>query len=112
MPTTSTDGTGVARSGRPHVLVLNQYYWPGVEATGQLLSQLCAALADDFRVTVVTGMVPGARAGRTARDGVEIVRVHSTAFDRRRITLRAVNYLTYLGGSLVEALRAEPPDVI
>ena len=103
------DGAGARR---PHVLVLNQYYWPGVEATGQLLSQLCAALSDDFRVTVVTGMVPGADPGRTERDGVEIVRVRSTAFDRRRLALRAVNYLTYLGGSLVEALRADPPDVV
>jgi colanic acid biosynthesis glycosyl transferase WcaI len=97
---------------RPHVLVLNQYYWPGVEATGQLLSQLCGALAEDFRISVVTGMVSGASPGRTVRDGVEIVRVHSTAFDRRRLAMRAVNYLTYLGASLVEALRSEPPDVV
>jgi glycosyltransferase involved in cell wall biosynthesis len=103
---------GAVAKPRPHVLVLNQYYWPGVEATGQLLSQLCGALADDFRVTVVTGVVAGANAGRTTRDGVEIVRVRSTAFDRRRLGLRAVNYLTYLGASLVEALRAEPPDVV
>jgi glycosyltransferase involved in cell wall biosynthesis len=99
-------------SGRPRILVLNQYYWPGVEATGQLLSQLCEALTDDFEVTVITGMVPGAEAGTTRRDGVEIVRVSSTAFDRRQLTLRAVNYLTYLGQSLVEGLRAEPPDVV
>jgi glycosyltransferase involved in cell wall biosynthesis len=107
----TADGGEGARP-RPRVLVLNQYYWPGVEATGQLLSQLCAALAEDFRVTVVTGMVGGASPGRTTRDGVEIVRVRSTAFDRRRLALRAVNYLTYLGGSLVEAMRAEPPDVV
>jgi glycosyltransferase involved in cell wall biosynthesis len=100
------------RPHRPRVLVLNQYYWPGVEATGQLLSQLCSALADDFRVTVVTGMVPGAAAGRTSRDGVEIVRVQSTAFDRRRIMPRAVNYLTYLAASLVEGMRADPPDAV
>ena len=111
MPSPTADG-GAAAEGRPHVLVLNQYYWPGVEATGQLLSQLCAALADDFRVTVVTGMVAGANAGRTVRDGVEVVRVHSTAFDRRRLALRAVNYLTYLGGSFVEGLRAARPDVV
>jgi colanic acid biosynthesis glycosyl transferase WcaI len=103
---------GAARR-RPRVLVLNQYYWPGVEATAHLLSELCAALAADFDVTVVTGMVGNdARAGRSRRDGVEIVRVRSTAFDRRRLTLRAVNYLTYLGQSLVEGLRAEPPDVV
>jgi colanic acid biosynthesis glycosyl transferase WcaI len=98
---------------RPRLLVLNQYYWPGVEATAHLLSELCAALADEFDVRVVTGMVANdSRPGRTRRDGVEILRVRSTAFDRRRLALRALNYLTYLVQSLVEGLRAEPPDVV
>ena len=98
---------------RPRVLVLNQYYWPGVEATAHLLSELCAALADEFEITVVTGMVAGAsEPGRTTRDGVEIVRVQSTAFDRSRLSLRAVNYLTYLGLSLWEGLKVERPDVV
>jgi colanic acid biosynthesis glycosyl transferase WcaI len=102
------------RAGRrPRLLVLNQYYWPGVEATAHLLSELCAALADDFDVTVVTGMVPGVEApGRAVRDGVEIVRVGSTAYDRSRLGLRAVNYLTYLGLSLWEGIKVEPPDVV
>jgi glycosyltransferase involved in cell wall biosynthesis len=104
---------GSRPGGRPRVLVLNQYYWPGVEATAHLLSELCAALADEFDVTVITGMVgDGAVPGRSERDGVEIVRVRSTAFDRSRLVLRALNYVTYLGQSLVEGLRAEPPDVV
>jgi colanic acid biosynthesis glycosyl transferase WcaI len=97
---------------KPRILVLNQYYWPGVEATGQLLSQLCADLADEFEITVVTGMVHGTEAGRTERRGVKIVRVRSTAYDRRLLTLRAVNYLTFLGQSLVEGVRAAPPDIV
>ena len=95
------------------MLVLNQYYWPGVEATAHLLSELCSALADEFDVTVVTGMVPGAGSpGRGTHDGVEILRVNSTAFDRSRLSLRAANYLSYLGLSLVEGLRVERPDVV
>jgi glycosyltransferase involved in cell wall biosynthesis len=97
---------------RPHVLVLNQYYWPGVEATAHLLSELCAALADDFRITVVTGMVPGVAPGHTEHAGVEILRVRSTAFDRSRLGLRALNYLTYLGRSLLTGLAADRPDVV
>jgi glycosyltransferase involved in cell wall biosynthesis len=97
---------------RPRLLVLNQYYWPAIEATGQLLSQLCAGLAEDFDVTVVTGVVPGTAPGRERHDGVEIVRVASTAFDRRRLLLRATNYSTYLAQSLFTALRAERPDVV
>ena len=100
-------------SRRPRVLVLNQYYWPGVEATAHLLSELCEALTDEFDVTVVTGMVPGAATpGRDRRNGVEIVRVGSTAYDRSRLSLRAVNYLTYLALSCVEGLRVPRPDVI
>ena len=97
---------------RARLLVLNQYYWPAVEATGQLLSQLCAGLAEDFDVTVVTGVVPGTAPGKERHDGVDIVRVASTAFDRRRLVLRATNYSTYLAQSLVTALRAERPDVV
>jgi colanic acid biosynthesis glycosyl transferase WcaI len=98
---------------RPRVLVLNQYYWPGVEATAHLLSELCEALSDEFDVTVVTGMVPGLAAqGPSERNGVEIVRVGSTAFDRSKLSLRALNYLTYLGLSFVEGLRVPKPDVV
>ena len=98
---------------RPRVLVLNQYYWPGVEATAQLLSQLCRALAEEFDVTVVTGRLRDVDGtGRLERDGVEIFRVPSTAFDRRRLVARAVNYLTYLGSSLGFAIGAKPPDVV
>ena len=101
------------RNGRPRVLVLNQYYWPGVEATAHLLSELCEALADEFDVTVVTGMVSDASSpGRSERAGVEIVRVGSTAYDRSKLSLRAVNYLTYLGLSLWEGLKVDPPDVV
>ena len=94
-------------------MVLNQYYWPGVEATAHLLSELCEALAEEFEVTVVTGRVDrGESLGSSARDGVEIVRVRSTAFDRSRLSLRAANYLTYLARSLAEGLRAKPPDLV
>ncbi len=33
---------------RPRLLVLNQYYWPGVEATAHLLTDLCEGLSDDL----------------------------------------------------------------
>ena len=41
------------------LLVLNQYYRPGVEATANLLADLCASLASDYEITVVTGRVRG-----------------------------------------------------
>ena len=101
------------RNRRPRVLVLNQYYRPGVEATAHLLGELCEALTDEFDITVVTGMVPGVtKQGRSELNGVEVVRVGSTAFDRSKLSLRALNYLTYLVLSAVEGLRVPRPDVV
>jgi glycosyltransferase involved in cell wall biosynthesis len=99
---------------RRRLLVLNQYYAPGFEATAYLLSQLCAELAQDFDVTVVTGKLalPRAEAGRTTMDGVEVVRVRSTAFDRSNLPLRAINYVTYLVASLLTGLFSRTPDVV
>ena len=102
-------------SSRPvRVLVLNQYYWPGVEATAHLLSQLCEALAADFEVTVVTGCLrESAQSGeRFEHNGVTVVRVPSTVFDRARLSARALNYLSFLAGSLRAGLGSARPDVV
>jgi colanic acid biosynthesis glycosyl transferase WcaI len=99
---------------KPRLLVLNQYYWPGVEATAHLLTELCEALAEDFQVTVVTGLLhnPPTEAGQFHRNGVEVIRVRSTAYERTRLSLRAVNYMTYLAQSVRAALGVERPDVV
>jgi colanic acid biosynthesis glycosyl transferase WcaI len=98
---------------RPRLLVLNQYYWPGVEATANLLAELCEALADEYDVTVVTGAVPGApEPGRFERNGVRVIRVSSTSYERRRLSRRALNYVTYVTAALREALATPRPDVV
>jgi putative colanic acid biosynthesis glycosyltransferase WcaI len=104
----------VARARRQRLLVLNQYYWPGVEATAQLLTELCEALADEFDVRVVTGVLHGHEdePRRLERNGVQIVRVASTSYERSRIAARAANYVTYLTNALVTAVRAPRPDVV
>ncbi len=99
---------------RLKILVLNEYYWPGVEATAHLLSQLCEDLAREFEVTVITGCLRGAaeRPERFVRNGVEVIRVPSTSFDRTSLLARVVNYLTFLTGSLRAGVRARGPDVV
>jgi len=95
------------------ILVLNQYYWPGVEATAQLLAQLCEALAEDYDVTVVTGHLYGHELpAQETRNGVRIVRVRSTAYERSQIHLRAANYASYLGDTVLTALRGGRPDLV
>ena len=98
---------------RPRVLVLNQYYWPGVEATAQLLAQLCEALARDYDVTVVTGHLYGHELpAEEIRNGVRIVRVRSTSYERSQIHRRAANYASYLGDTVLTALRDRRPDLV
>ena len=99
---------------RPSVLVLNQYYWPGVESTAHLLSQLCEDLAKNCDVTVVTGCLRerAETPERFLRNGVNVVRVPSAAFDRARLLPRAANYISYLAGALWAGLNASPPDVV
>jgi glycosyltransferase involved in cell wall biosynthesis len=99
---------------KPRLLVLNQYYWPGVEATAQLLTELCEALTDDLDVTVVTGQLHGQEEEprRSVRNRVEIVRVASTSFERSKLLARASNYATYLTSALVGGLRGRRPDVV
>ena len=94
--------------------MLNQYYWPGVEATANLLHDLCRQLAVENDVLVVTGMVddPRAQRGLAAVEGVRVFRVASTTFDRRRLGLRALNYVTYLALALLKALRTPRPDLV
>lgn len=77
LPPPSPIAVNGAPACRPRLLVFNQYYWPGVEATAQLLSDLCGALADDFDVTVVTGRLreQPSQPGHQRHDGVEIIRV-------------------------------------
>jgi putative colanic acid biosynthesis glycosyltransferase WcaI len=99
---------------RPRLLVINQYYWPGVEATAQLLTELCEGLADDYEVRVLTGVLYGHEEEplRTVRNGVEVVRVRSTAYERSRFALRALNYSTYLASALAAGLLGPKPDLV
>ena len=99
---------------RPRILVLNQYYWPGVEATAHLLTELCEALAEDYEVEVVTGVLHGHEdePREIEHNGVRITRVASTSYERSALGRRAVNYLSYLGSALSHALSGPPPDLV
>src|SRR5262249_2882768 len=46
------------------------------------------------------------------RNGVEVIRLHSTSYDRASLDRRAINYFTYLGRALRRGIRAHTPDVV
>jgi glycosyltransferase involved in cell wall biosynthesis len=99
---------------KPRLLVLNQYYWPGVEATAQLLTELCEALAEEMEITVVTGVLRGHedRPRWEVQNGVEVIRVPSTSFERSKIFARAANYASYLTNALLRGVRGPRPDIV
>jgi glycosyltransferase involved in cell wall biosynthesis len=100
------------------LLFLNRCYWPDVEATGQLLTELCSDLAPSHNVTVIPGRPNFVAAGgegwfqRERHEGVEIIRVGNRRFTKKSFLGRAVGLLSYLLLAAWAALRFPRPDVI
>jgi glycosyltransferase involved in cell wall biosynthesis len=116
------------------VLFFNRCYWPDVEATGQLLTELCSDLAGrhGHDVTVVAGRpnvepptgAPGHRIHALTRphsyrlfeyevhEGVQVVRVGSRRFAKTSFWSRAVGLASYLVLALWAGLRQRRPDVL
>ena len=106
-------------SSRPRVFFINRSYWPDVEATGQLLTELGEDLASRFQVTVVAGQPNGnptdesfKRYGCEVRHGVTICRVRHTRFPQRLLAARIINDLTFLLAVLVAVIRMPRPDIV
>jgi glycosyltransferase involved in cell wall biosynthesis len=101
---------------KPRVVFFNRSYWPDVEATGQLLTELTEDLADDFDVVVVAGqpnhVAPdGVEPSRT-QSGVEIRRLRHTQFHKHSIFGRMCNLLTFTGAAAWAGCFLPRPDVV
>jgi glycosyltransferase involved in cell wall biosynthesis len=102
------------------VLVLNRSYYPDVEATGQLLTELCCDLAAAHEVTVIagrpnfvtTGPGRGPLVERELHGGVEILRVRNLRFNKVRLLARGLGLASYLLLAMLVALRRPRPDVV
>jgi glycosyltransferase involved in cell wall biosynthesis len=97
------------------ILVFNQYYPPDTAATAQRLADLCEGMAAHHRVTVVCGRPsydPAPFANGPGGQTVQVVRVWSTAFHRKRMVGRIANYLTYLPQALLRGAFVPRPDVV
>ena len=95
--------------------MLNQYYRPGVEATANLLADLCESLADEYDVTVVTGRLQGRDElpSDEMLNGVRVLRTRSTAFDRTKLSHRGaeLHHLSRRTASS-RALSIARPDLV
>ena len=104
---------------RTRLLFLNRSYFPDMEATGQLLTELCEDLADRFDVAVICGQPNFAEAGTAYRRwgtetvrGVDVHRVWHSRFSKGLLPARLFNLLSYLLGAAMRSLAVRPPDVV
>jgi glycosyltransferase involved in cell wall biosynthesis len=101
------------------LLFLNRSYYPDVEATGQLLTELCSDLARRHEVTVIAGwpnLVPAPASGAWLQyqrhQGVSIIRTANFRFSKTSLLGRAVGLASYLLLAAWAAFRQRPPDTI
>jgi glycosyltransferase involved in cell wall biosynthesis len=103
------------------VLFVNRSYWPDMEATGQLLTELCQSIArtPGYEVSVLCGQpnfndgnVDFQKHGTQLRKNVCIRRTSHTMFDKSNFIGRAVNFLSFCACAFFSLLFGKRPDVI
>ena len=86
------------------ILFVNQYYWPDLAATSQMLTDLCEHVArqgHEVHVLCSTGQydhgapLPRQRPRRERRHDVHIRRLGATGFGKHRLFGRIVDYLSF-----------------
>ena len=112
-------GEDIAFKRPLRVLFLNRSYWPDAEATGQLLSELCEDLADQFEITVICGQPnqnpknePFCRNGRENHCGVTIERVRHPQWGKKFLPARAANLVGFLFTATVRAFCISRPNIV
>jgi len=101
---------------RPRLLFLNRSFWPDNEATGQLLTQLCEDLVQDFDVDVICGHpLHGEKIKEETHPfgpSLNIHRVNHTRFAKGSIVGRLTNLLTFTVCAYRKMKQIPIPDVV
>lgn len=104
---------------RKSVLFINRSYWPDVEATGQLLTELTEDLAERFEPTVICGQPNSTagdesfvRSGSQERGGVRIRRVRHTTFAKRSVIGRLCNFATFFLSAFCSAIFCRRQSIV
>jgi colanic acid biosynthesis glycosyl transferase WcaI len=100
------------------LLLINQYFYPDMAATAQLLTDLAMDLSSkDWAVTALAGR--GRYAGNSRQlhhrefwNGISIQRVWCTDFGRRSSSGRMLDYLTFLVSAGFRVLLSRRYDVV
>ena len=111
---------------RLHIAFFNRSFYPDTAATGQLLTELCEGLVQEYgcRVSVVSGgslhptavQGDGSWNGSIVRGekyhGIDILRARGTRFSKRRFVGRFSNYVTYFLSACYAGLCLDRPDLV
>lgn len=98
----------------PRIIFVNRFYWPDQPATAQLLTDLAEGLVrSGFSVTVVARRPSPSHPLRETHLGVHLQRLQGTAWGKRGLAGRAIDFSTFLLAARRE-LRSElkPGDVV
>jgi glycosyltransferase involved in cell wall biosynthesis len=100
------------RGGKPHLLVLNQYF-DTVEASGQVLVDMCEDLLPVADVTVVAARPKRQLRGAAGRDPrVRVIWTRSPQLEKSFFPFRVINYLGFLVSALATAPLTRRPAVV
>lgn len=104
------------------LLVYAHYFYPDVASTGQILTELCEGLIEDFHITVIC-VVPSydgkveekykkKRIHIENYKGINVMRVRVPEFDKKNKISRVKNIVTYFFNAIIATFKAGKQDVV
>jgi colanic acid biosynthesis glycosyl transferase WcaI len=95
-----------------HLLVINQFFWPDMAPTGQLLLDVTRAVeGEQHNTTAICGAPDYGATDETSAPPVRILRSRLVRFSRRALG-RILSYAAFLMGAVWNGFRIGRPDVI
>ena len=104
-----------------HILYFNRSFYPDIEATGQLMTDLCEALIKKgHEITVVAGQSyysrdqkKGLFVQRQNYKSIDIIRGNGSTFSKRFLVLRIINLSCYFFNAFIGGFLAKKkPDLV
>ncbi|WP_253200430.1 glycosyltransferase family 4 protein [Clostridium sp. CF012] len=104
------------------LLVYAHYFYPDVASTGQILTELCEGLREEFEITVIC-VVPsydgkvadkykGKRIHKEEYNGMQLIRVRVPEFQKKNKISRVKNILAYFFNAIIATFSAGKQDVV
>lgn len=102
------------------ILFLTQFFYPDIQATSRIFTELCYDLARRHSILVICGAAevidPGVERARGEKregvGGIEIKRVFSTRGNKENMMIRAAKHISFAIAACWAALRAGGADVL